>query len=393
MEAQMDGQMVRYGEGEVHSGYLALPKGGVGPGVLVLHAWWGLNDFFKSVCDRLAAEGYVALAPDFYGGKVVDTADEATRLSEAADRAVMQEGILEAAVRFLVRQPGIRPIGIGVIGFSMGAAYALALAGLRPNTVRAVVLFYGTYIPDFSAATAAFLGHFAEHDEWEPAAGVAALQAALMEAGRPVTFYFYTGTGHWFFEANRPDTYRPEAAQLAWQRTLAFLAEQLGEKDEPLPRSTAELMARVEQGWSEIQQAVAGRRPEELERPGPDGWSVREHLAHVAFWERLMLLSYIGGKPSTEVAGMDEATLESVDGVNAIVAGRSRSRSLEEVLSESEQVHAAVVAELAGRPFETWMRPRFPDDPDERPLLLWVAGNTYGHYGEHAGYIRRLLAG
>jgi carboxymethylenebutenolidase len=222
--------MVQYDEGEARLGYLAAPADGTGPGVLVLHAWWGLNDFFKSVCDRLAAAGYVAFAPDLYGGKVVDTPDEAAQLVEAADQAAIQGGLLDKATGFFVRQPGVRPGGIGVMGFSLGAAYAAALAGLRPDVVRAVVLYYGTYIPDFSRATAAFLGHFAEHDEWEPAENVEALRAALIEAGRPVSFHVYPGTGHWFFEANRPDAYQPGAAELAWQRTLAFLAEQLGGK-------------------------------------------------------------------------------------------------------------------------------------------------------------------
>jgi carboxymethylenebutenolidase len=250
VEALMNGQMVQYDEGkgnalagaltgalavahaEARLGYLATPEGGAGPGVLVFHAWWGLNDFFKSVCDRLAGEGYVAFAPDFYGGKVVDTIDEAAQMVETGDRAAMQ-GALDTAVRFILRQPGVSATEIGVIGFSLGAAYALHLSALRPEAVRAVVLFYGTNIVDFGAAKAAFVGHFAEQDKWEPREGVDALQAALREARRPVDFHFYPGAGHWFFEANRAETYRPAAAQLAWQRTLAFLAEQLGKQDKP----------------------------------------------------------------------------------------------------------------------------------------------------------------
>jgi carboxymethylenebutenolidase len=389
----MDGQMVQFEgvvEAAARSGYLAVPPGGVGPAVLVLHAWWGLNDFIKSLCDRLAVAGYVAFAPDFFGGQVAATRDRAERLAETHDSAATQAALL-AAVRFLERQPGVRPIGFGVIGFSWGAAYAALLSTLRPKTVRAVVLFYGTWMADFSAAEAAFLGHFADEDEFEPREGVEALQAALEQAGRPVSFHLYPGTGHWFFESDRPDAYHPEAAELAWQRTLAFLAERLGDQDEPLPRSTAELLARVEQGWSEVQQAIAGRTADELVRPGPEGWSVREHLAHLAFWERQALFSYIGGRPATEVAGMDQAALASFDAANAIVAARSASRSLEEVLAESREVHAALVAELAAHPLDAWLRPRFPDDPDERPLILWIAGNTYGHYAEHAGYLRTLL--
>jgi carboxymethylenebutenolidase len=232
MEDVMDGQMVQYDENAGRMGYLAVPQGGSGPGRMVLHAWWGLNDFFTSVCDRLAAEGYAAFAPDLYGCVVLDTRDDAEKMVKLADQAVTA-GALDEALGFLERQPAVRSGGsgarrIGVIGFSLGAAYAAAASTLRPDLVRAVVLFYGTYAPDFSHATAAYLGHFAEHDEWEPREGVDELQAALEQAGRPVSFHFYPGTGHWFFEANRPDAYQPEAAQLAWQRTLAFLSEQLG---------------------------------------------------------------------------------------------------------------------------------------------------------------------
>ena len=290
----MAGKMVQYGEGERHDGYLAVPEGGVGPGVLVLHAWWGLNDFFKSLCDRLAAEGHVAFVPDLYHGKVAETIDEASHLVETGDQADMQEAALDA-VRFLVREPGVRPIGIGVVGFSMGAAWAALLSTLRPGWVRAVVMFYGTTMADFSKAKAAYLAHFCEEDEWEPREGVEALRAALQAANRPVTLHFYPNVGHWFFEADREAAYQPEAAKVAWERTLAFLAEQLAGKDEPLPRGTEELVMRVERGWAELQQAIVGRRPEELTTPGPEGWSACEHLAHVAFWERYMLESHVGG--------------------------------------------------------------------------------------------------
>jgi carboxymethylenebutenolidase len=228
----MDGQMVRYGEGEPHSGYLTRLEGGAGPAVLVLHAWWGLNDFFKALCDRLAAEGYVAFAPDLYHGKQAATIDEASHLVETSEQADIQDAVLEA-VPFIVEQPGVRPGGIGVIGFSLGAAWAARLSVLRPDLVSAVVLFYGTTKTDFDQANAGFLGHFCVEDDWEPRAGVAALQAALVEAGRPTTIYFYEGVGHWFFEADRPEAYNPEAAQLAWERTLAFLAGQFPASGKP----------------------------------------------------------------------------------------------------------------------------------------------------------------
>jgi carboxymethylenebutenolidase len=388
----MAGKMVRFGAGNTFSGYLAVPEGGVGPGVLVLHAWWGLNDFFKSLCDRLATEGYVVFAPDLYDGRVVSTIENATRLhEEAGDTPRMKDAALEA-VRFLTRQQGVRPIGIGAVGFSMGAAYAALLATLRPRTIRAVVLFYGVYPLDFKDSKAAFLGHFAEEDEWEPRKGVEEMQQALRDAGREVTFHFYPGTGHWFIEDNRPDAYHAQAAEQAWERTLSFLAAKLPEQDEPLPVDAADLLDRIDRGWAEIEDALAGHSSEQLSTPGPEGWSAREHLGHITFWERFMLLSEMGDQPATEVAQADEATLNDFDGINAVVADRTRSRSYEDVLADARRQHAEVVAELKRRPFEQLIGPRFPDDPDERPMMLWIAGNTYGHYGEHAKYIRGILA-
>ena len=112
---------------------------------------------------------------------------------------------------------------LAVIGFSLGAYYALDLAATDPENIRSVVVFYGTGPVDFSRSKAAFLGHFAEKDEYEPQSNVDNLEAALQKAGRPVTLYQYHGTGHWFFEPDRIQAYNQEAADLAWERTLAFL--------------------------------------------------------------------------------------------------------------------------------------------------------------------------
>ena len=225
----MTGEMIRFGEEGRYSGYLATPSapaaGATAPAVLVLHAWWGLNETFKSLCDRLAVEGYVAFAPDLFNGRIASSLDEAMAMEDVRGADYVEEAAL-AAVGFITKHGSARP-GIGVIGFSFGAAWATVLAKLFPRDMRAVVLFYGAYAPDLAPATAAFLGHFAEVDEWEPREGVEELRAALQAAGRPATFYFYEGTGHWFFEPDRPDAYKPEAAMLAWDRTLAFLGEQL----------------------------------------------------------------------------------------------------------------------------------------------------------------------
>jgi carboxymethylenebutenolidase len=205
-------------------GYLASPPAGTGPGVLVLHAWWGLNDTMKAFCTRLAESGFVAFAPDLYHGKVADTIPDAESLGKALDANHLQAKaeIADAAV-FLNERVGQADRGLAVIGFSLGAYYALDLAAGYPEHVHSVVLFYGTGGDDFSNSRAAYLGHFAENDEFEPQSNVDDLEESLKRAGRPVTFYRYPGTGHWFFEPDRSQAYNQGAASLAWDRTLAFL--------------------------------------------------------------------------------------------------------------------------------------------------------------------------
>ena len=205
-------------------GYLAVPAAGSGSPVLVLHAWWGLNDTIKALCTRLAESGFVAFAPDLYHGKVADNVVDAERLGSALDanHGQAKAEIAEAA-RFLQERAGQASRGVAVIGFSLGAYYALDLAATEPERVHSVVVFYGTGGGDFSGSRAAYLGHFADADEFEPRSGVDALEAALRHAGRPVTFHRYAGTGHWFFEPDRAQAFNQAAASLAWDRTVAFL--------------------------------------------------------------------------------------------------------------------------------------------------------------------------
>ena len=205
-------------------GYLAVPSTGTGPNVLVLHAWWGLNDTIKAFCTRLADSGFVAFAPDLYHGKVADNIADAETLGSALDANHLQaKAEIAEATRFLDERAGQSDRGLAVIGFSLGAYYALDLASAEPERIRSVVIFYGTGPADFSSSKAAYLGHFAENDEFEPPPNVDYLEAALRDAGRPVTFYRYPGAGHWFFEPDRSDAFNQAAASLAWDRTLAFL--------------------------------------------------------------------------------------------------------------------------------------------------------------------------
>jgi carboxymethylenebutenolidase len=204
-------------------GFLALPPAGRGPAVLVLHAWWGLNDTIKTFCDRLAASGFVVFAPDLYHGRVADTIDGAEALGGELDANHLQaKAEIAAAVRFLEQRSG-QAGGLAVIGFSLGAYYALDLSATQPEHIHSVVVFYGTGPADFNNSKAAYLGHFAGDDPYEPQSNVAELEETLKAAGRPVTFHVYPGTGHWFFEPDRSDAYNPAAAGLAWERTVAFL--------------------------------------------------------------------------------------------------------------------------------------------------------------------------
>jgi len=169
-------------------GFLAVPSTGTGSGVLVLHAWWGLNDTIKAFCTRLAEAGFVAFAPDLYHGQVAETIADAETLGQALDANHRQaKAEIAAATMFLHERAGQaeskgRP-GLAVIGFSLGAYYALNLAAADPEHIRSVVLFYGTGGDDFSNSRADYLGHFAEEDEYEPQANVDNLEESLRRAG------------------------------------------------------------------------------------------------------------------------------------------------------------------------------------------------------------------
>jgi carboxymethylenebutenolidase len=208
-------------------GYLALPSTSErAPAVMVIPAWWGLNPFFKQLCDRLAEEGFVAFAPDLYGGKVAETIPQAEEFSNALDKTAAVKQLHETieALRHHSRTNG-QPISI--VGFSMGAFRGLALLTEVPDQIAALVAFYGSYNDEFPKAQTAVLGHFAEVDDYEPPEEMEGTEKALKDAGIDTTFYTYPGTGHWFFESNQPQAYNAEAAALAWERTLEFLKTHL----------------------------------------------------------------------------------------------------------------------------------------------------------------------
>ena len=225
------GEMVKFvSNGSTDTGYLATPDVGAGPGLIVIQEWWGLVDHIKDVCDRFAAEGFSALAPDLYRGQATTEPDEARKLVMSLDyeRAARD---LSGAVDHLTRHESVRGQGVGVIGFCMGGGLALWLATLRPDEVKAVASFYGiprgVAQPDWSRMTAAVQGHFGEDDGSISPEQVQALEAQLREAGGEADMFLYPGSGHAFFNDTRP-AYNDDAARQAWIRVLEFLRKHLG---------------------------------------------------------------------------------------------------------------------------------------------------------------------
>ncbi|MET9480703.1 dienelactone hydrolase family protein [Streptomyces sp. NPDC006638] len=210
-------------------GYLALPPAGHGPGVIVIQEWWGLTDHIKDIADRLAREGFVALAPDLYGRTVAHDSAEALRLMNELPTAKGVE-LLEGAVGHLLSLEETRGDTVGSVGFCMGGGFVLSLAA-ADQRVSAAVPFYGLNrdgVPDFSHLRAEILGHYGELDESVPPSSLAEVEAAIVEgSGIVPTFHVYAGAGHAFFNDGRPGVYHAEAAELAWTRTLDFLRDRL----------------------------------------------------------------------------------------------------------------------------------------------------------------------
>ncbi len=230
----MTGQMIEFSDkGAPIPGYLATPAAATGPGVVVLHAWWGLTEPFRQVCDRLADAGFMALAPDLYRGKTTATVEEARTLGAALDADEERwRGDITGALAFLREHGATIPTdgrgAFGLVGFSLGGAYALDMSVTLADEIAAVVVFYDSYPGlSYQNARAAYLCHYADDDAFVSPESVAALERDLRMAGKRANIYTYPGTKHWFFEANRPDAYDAAAAGLAWERTVSFLNAEL----------------------------------------------------------------------------------------------------------------------------------------------------------------------
>ena len=223
------GEMVQFpSNGGNTSGYLSIPEKGSGPGVVVIQEWWGLVDHIKEVCDRFAAEGFVALAPDLYHGKTTKSPDEAGKLMMAL-RIDEAEKDLSGAVQYLSAHDATMGEKVGVVGFCMGGALSLYTATKNSN-IGACVVFYGGHPkvkPDLPNLHAPVLGLFAEKDGFVTPALVHELEKQLIELGKQVEVVIYPGADHAFFNDTRPEVYDPQASNDAWLRTIKFLRENI----------------------------------------------------------------------------------------------------------------------------------------------------------------------
>jgi carboxymethylenebutenolidase len=212
--------------GSTAHGYLALPESGAGPGVIVIQEWWGLTDHIASIADRLAAEGFVALAPDLYGGTTTHDADEAGSLMMALPVEEASRD-LSGAVDFLLAQESVTSAKVGAIGFCMGGGFVLLLAAQQGDKIGAAVPFYGVGpgVPStYEGITAAVQGHYAEQDGFYPVDQAKAQEKQIAtESGAPVEFFYYDA-GHAFHnDENLIGTYDAANAKLAWDRAVEFL--------------------------------------------------------------------------------------------------------------------------------------------------------------------------
>jgi carboxymethylenebutenolidase len=225
-----DNKTVSYKSGdETVQGVVYTPAGkGPFPGLIVIHEWWGLNDWVKEQASKLADQGYVALAVDLYRGKVATTPDEAHQIMRGVpeDRAKRD---LHAAFEFLASQSNVKKDRIGAIGWCMGGGYSLDVA-LQEPTLAADVINYGHLATDPDALkkiNAPILGLFGAQDKGIPPEDVRKFGEALDHMGKKIEIKIYDDAGHAFENPNNKDGYRPADAADAWQRTVGFLAANL----------------------------------------------------------------------------------------------------------------------------------------------------------------------
>ncbi|MCV3216973.1 dienelactone hydrolase family protein [Plectonema radiosum NIES-515] len=226
----MKGRMIEFNtsNGQVFSGYLSIPEKGKGPGAIVLQEWWGLVDHIKQVCDRLAAFGFTALAPDMYKGEQTDSPDQADRLMMALG-IDESEQILQGAIKALLANQACTSKKVGTVGFCLGGQLSLYAAAADPDMVSACVDFYGIHPnvnPPIENIKAPVLGFFGEKDPYVTMEAVRELKKNLDDAGKTAIFYTYPDADHAFFNDTDPN-YHQQAAEDAWRHLRQFLAENI----------------------------------------------------------------------------------------------------------------------------------------------------------------------
>ncbi len=212
------------------TGYLARPEASASPeaGIIVIHEWWGLNDNVRAMAERLAGEGYVALAVDLYQGESAETRERARELwSAAMKRGPALQSNLRQAIAYLEERVGVSRIG--TIGWCMGGGWSLDTALQNPEQVDATVIYYGRLVTDperLQVLQTPILGLFGAEDSSIPVETVREFESALLALNKPATVFIYEGANHAF--ANPSGTaYQEEAAEDAWQHTLRFFREHL----------------------------------------------------------------------------------------------------------------------------------------------------------------------
>jgi len=205
-------------------GYLALPKSGKGPGVIVIQEWWGLVGHITDVADRFAEAGYVELAPDLYHGAIAKEPDHAMKLlmGLAMDKAALD---IAGAATFLKNRPEVAGKGIGAIGFCMGGSLALWSATLSADIITTVAFYPGMPWPRMAPVWANYAGkrasiHCAESDGTSAAPGIQEALSGIRTGGGSVEAFDYPGSKHAFFNNDRVEVYNPAAADLAWERVM-----------------------------------------------------------------------------------------------------------------------------------------------------------------------------
>jgi carboxymethylenebutenolidase len=210
--------------------YLAPARPSPGAPVLLLHAWWGLNEVICDLADRLAGDGFTVMAPDLFDGTVLTTIEDADAYTTAIEQGAVQPGGLnpdrimgrvQATLDHLLAHPDVKGDRAAIVAMSFGGWYGSQIAAERSDVAAFVSIYSDVYEPP---GRAAYLGHFAENDQFVDSAPVADMEKTLGEGSAA---HVYAGTEHWFMESDRPE-FDEKAAELAYSRTVEFLRPMIG---------------------------------------------------------------------------------------------------------------------------------------------------------------------